>query len=452
MASRVILFFLVSILSYQFHADVINFEMIGGIPDDMSEDTAWLNGDLMNRTLEILMPGDTFIIPNKTFKLMGGIEARNLTSVTIQIDGTILFSNDIKNWPRYKKNGEEELQVLECIHFYNIENVTFTSKGMGTLNGQGQRWWGIPGIGYLVRGENRPRLFNVEDSKNILVENIFFLNSPYWTFWVHGVDGLEVRNSEISARRSDQDNHNIIDMTAFNTDGFDVSGKNVWIHDCKVWDQDDCIAVKGTSENMLFERIEASGIGVTIGSIGCSTVNNITFRDVYMHHTWKGIYMKFRGCSEANAARISNVLYENIYMDQPEQFSIWIGPAQQSDSNQLCAAHPCSICWPQFAELLPNKATCEGQSNSRYENITLRNITIYDPQYKYGQGVILAAEDTPMENILFHDVKVVDAKGDDFAKYTSCEGVLSGIATGNTYPVPPCFEDQTDSNVIIDLL
>ena len=452
MAFPVILFFLVSILSYQFHADVINFEMIGGIPDDMSEDTAWLNGDLMNRTLEILMPGDTFIIPNKTFKLMGGIEARNLTSVTIQIDGTILFSNDIKNWPRYKKNGEEELQVLECIHFYNIENVTFTSKGMGTLNGQGQRWWGIPGIGYLVRGENRPRLFNVEDSKNILVENIFFLNSPYWTFWVHGVDGLEVRNSEISARRSDQDNHNIIDMTAFNTDGFDVSGKNVWIHDCKVWDQDDCIAVKGTSENMLFERIEASGIGVTIGSIGCSTVNNITFRDVYMHHTWKGIYMKFRGCSEANAARISNVLYENIYMDQPEQFSIWIGPAQQSDSNQLCAAHPCSICWPQFAELLPNKATCEGQSNSRYENITLRNITIYDPQYKYGQGVILAAEDTPMENILFHDVRVVDAKGDDFAKYTSCEGVLSGIATGNTYPVPPCFEDQTDSNVIIDLL
>jgi len=452
MASAVILFFLVSIFPHQFHADVINFEVIGGIPDDMSEDTAWLNGDLMNRTLEILMPGDTFIIPNKTFKLMGGIEARNLTSVTIQIDGTILFSNDIKNWPRYKKDGKEELQVLECIHFYNIENVTFTSKGIGTLNGQGQRWWGIPGIGYLVRGENRPRLFNVEDSKNILVENIFFLDSPYWTFWVHDVDGLEVRNCEISARRSNQDNHNIIDMTAFNTDGFDVSGKNVWIHDCKVWDQDDCIAVKGTSENMLFERIEASGIGVTIGSIGCSTVNNITFRDVNMHHTWKGIYMKFRGCSEDNAARISNVLYENIYMDQPEQFSIWIGPAQQSDSNQLCAAHPCSICWPQFAELLPNKATCQGQSNSKYENITLRNITIYDPQYKFGQGVILAAEDAPMENILFHDVRVVDAKGDDFAKYTSCEGVLSGIATGNTYPVPPCFEDQTESNVIIDLL
>ena len=62
---------------------------------------------------------------------------------------------------------------------------------------KGATWWGLPGIGYLIRGENRPRLFNIEDSRNILVENIFFLDSPYWTFWVHGVDGLEVRFCEI---------------------------------------------------------------------------------------------------------------------------------------------------------------------------------------------------------------------------------------------------------------
>jgi hypothetical protein len=146
--------------SCHLHADIINFEMIGGIPDDMSEDTAWINGYLMNQTLGILIPGDTFIVPNKTFKLMGGIEARGLKSVTIQIDGTLLFSNDVKNWPRQANDD-----VLECLHFYDIENVTFTSQGVGTLNGQGQRWWGIPGIGYLLRGENRPRLFNVENSK-----------------------------------------------------------------------------------------------------------------------------------------------------------------------------------------------------------------------------------------------------------------------------------------------
>ena len=59
---------------------------------------------------------------------------------------------------------------------------------------------------------------------------------------------LETRGSDVncipSARRTEQDHHNIIDLTAFNTDGFDVSGRNVWIHDCSVWAQDDCIAVK----------------------------------------------------------------------------------------------------------------------------------------------------------------------------------------------------------------
>ena len=431
---------------YAVNAEIINFEDIGGIPEDLSEDTAWKNGALLNETLAALMPGDTFLVPNKTFKLMGGVKARKLNSVIIQIDGTLVFSNDIDNWPRH-----EDRSVLMCMHFYDIENVTFTSSGIGTLDGQGERWWGIPGIGYLVRGENRPRLFEVENSKKILVENLLFKDSPYWTFWVHGVDGLEVRHCEISARRTDQDNHNIIDITAFNTDGFDVTGKNVWIHDCTVWDQDDCIAVKDWSENMLFERIHASGVGVTIGSIGCSTVNNITFRDIYMHHTWKGVYMKFRGCEEDKTAKISNVLYENIYMDAPEQFSVWIGPAQQSDSSQLCAPHPCSICWPQLEGVWPT-ATCHGQKNSKYENITLRNITIVNPQFSYGQGVILAAEETPMENVVFDGVRVVDAASEDFSRYTKCEGVSNGIAIGDTYPVPPCFEDYTDQNIIVEII
>ena len=119
------------------------------------------------------------------------------------------------------------------------------------------------------------------------------------------------------------------------------------------------------SENMLFERISMSGVGATIGSIGCSIVNNITFRDIYMHHPYKGvkpirfgephnnnsllpgIYMKFRGCDPCDpddpdadpeepcvpgvddVARISNVLYENVYIEQPSQFALFIGPAQQ---------------------------------------------------------------------------------------------------------------------------
>lgn len=51
-------------------------------------------------------------------------------------------------------------------------------------------------------------------------------------------------------------------------------------------------------------------IDCSTGSIA-STVRNITFRDAYMHHTSKGIYMKFRG-----GGLVTDVLYENIVMDQ----------------------------------------------------------------------------------------------------------------------------------------
>lgn len=417
---------------------LINYEEEGAIPDDESERASWTNGILMNKTLGLLQPGDVFLVPDKTFYLMGGIKATGLKSVVIQIDGRIFFSNAIDDWPR-QQNGN----VLECMHFYSIENVTFTSSGMGTLDGQGATWWGFPGIGYLVRGEDRPRIINVQDSKDILFENLFFLSSPYWTFWVHSVDGLEVRNCHIDNRRDGADEHNIIDLTAFNTDGFDVSGKNVWIHDCSVWTQDDCIAVKGDSENMLFERITASGVGLTIGSIGTDTlVNNITFRDCNMHHTWKGIYMKFRGGNPEVGALVSNVLYENIYMDGPTGWSIWIGPAQQSDSSSLCAANGgCSLCWPQIPS-----TTCEMDKNFVYENITLRNITIVDPQFSYGMGVVLGHEETPMKNIVFDGVRVIGADNENRGEYYTCEGVSGGVALGDTYPVPSCFEDQTDRN------
>ena len=52
---------------------------------------------------------------------------------------------------------------------------------------------------------------------------------------------------------------------------------------------------------MLFERINASGVGLTIGSIGCDVINNITFRDVYMHHTFKGLDYCSRDVSTDNA-------------------------------------------------------------------------------------------------------------------------------------------------------
>ena len=63
-----------------------------------------------------------------------------------------------------------------------------------------------------------------------MVEKLFFKNSPYWTCTFDDVFELEVRYTTVDARIDNADYHDLTDMTAFNTDGFDVAGKNVWIH------------------------------------------------------------------------------------------------------------------------------------------------------------------------------------------------------------------------------
>lgn len=44
--------------------------------------------------------------------------------------------------------------------------------------------------------------------------------------------------------RANGTTHDLAELGAFNTDGFDVAGKNVWIHDCTIWNDDDCVCVK----------------------------------------------------------------------------------------------------------------------------------------------------------------------------------------------------------------
>ncbi len=402
---------------------------VGGLPDDDSDATYWKNGGLVNETLAKLERGDTLLFPNKTFHMMGGIQATGLDSVTLQFEGTIIYSGDYKKWPR-KSNSTD---VTDSMYFDNCSKLTITSTGKALFDGQGASWWGLPGVGYLERGENRPKLFKVENSTDTLVENIILKNSAYWTFEAKNVTGFEARWVDIDARRTTEEKHTTDDLTAFNTDGFDVSGSNVYIHDCNIWNQDDCIAVKDDSENMIFERINASGLGLTIGSIGGGHyVRNVTFRNCYMKNTFKGIYIKPRNCGDP--ANITDVLYENIVMDEPEQWAIWIAPAQQSDSVDLCAAHPCSICWPEWPF-----AKCDAPFNMTMRNVVLRNITINNP--KKSPGVIMGNKDNPIQGLVFDNV-VVNNPGDkpwgkDMYK---CEGVEGGVATGGTTPVPPCFK------------
>lgn len=166
-----------------------------------------------------------------------------------------------------------------------------------------------------------------------------------------------------------------------------------------------------------------------VGSIGTSIVTNITFRDSVMPNTFKGIYMKTRWSDMppiGPEASISNVLYENITITSPQQFAIWIGPAQQT-------GQPCAIVWP----FLP-RSKCKVTAHQTWSNIVLRDIYITNP--KNSPGVLLGNSTNPMSGIVFENVVVTNPGPEPWGTdYYYCDGI-KGIAKGSTFPIPPCFK------------
>ena len=408
--------------------------------EDASTGVAIANSLHLNTTLALLQPGDELYIPNRTYMMMGGVVGVGLDRATIRVDGTLRFSDDIKRWPTAGK------MPLTALTFYNSTGLLFTSNGTGTLDGQGDKWWGIPGVGYLERGKNRPALLSMQNATGLIVERLSFVNSPRFHFISSGLVDATIRFCEVSARRSSSDSHTALDLTAFNTDGFDVAGRNIHVHDVTVWNQDDTVAIKADkgmpTENVLVERVHASGVGLTIGSIGAHEVRNVTFRDVVMHHTSKGIYIKFRDSGRNGSIR--DVLYENIVIDTPSSWPIWIGPAQQDIKGSSggaynpCHGDPCSLCWPGPFPSIHTTGNCEAVPGL-FSNITLRNISILNPQQS--PGVIFGNDSQPIQGLVFDGVRVTNPPSDGAwgEAYYYCRGVASGIAMGGTWPVPPCF-------------
>ena len=161
-----------------------------------------------------------------------------------------------------------------------------------------------------------------------------------------------------------------------------------------------------------------------------------------MHHTNKGVYMKFRD-SAAQGGVIRDVLYEDIVIEEPSSWPIWIGPAQQDIKGDgpgvynPCHGDPCSLCWPHTKH-----ANCDAPAGL-FANLTLRNITIVSP--KGSPGVLYGNSSLPIAGLVFDNVVVTDPPADGVwgTDYYYCEGVSQGVATGTTWPVPPCFEDRT---------
>jgi hypothetical protein len=404
------------------------------------------------------------VIPNATFYLYHGVTASGLSNVTIYLEGILRFE---------RRNGKDQFDGKDeqASHSFSIRessNVIITSSNMehrGVIDGQGSQFWGEPMIGYLnppagTDGHRPQALLHLQNVVSVVVERIILRDSPLRAVSLAGASKALLQNVSIVNRRTAQDGHSVIDLSAVGTVGIDISegSNNVRIRDTDVWTQDDCISLRSAGlpsaqevSNVLIENVNASGMGLSLTAAASSVVNNVTIRDLYLHKPVRGFTAKFLPDDESQpspvntattltGAVVSNVRLQNVYMESPMEWSLWLGPAQTSSAANNrnsdydpCDNQPCSLCWPA-----KSGSTCRAIANTTMVNVTLVNVTIRNPLMSPGVLLADSSRDAVMESIVMDHVRVViESSSYSRSSNQSNSSAKNDHAAGAGHPIAP---------------
>ncbi|KAL4861370.1 glycosyl hydrolases family 28-domain-containing protein [Aspergillus spectabilis] len=191
-----------------------------------------------------------------------------------------------------------------------IKGNSITTKGAegARLNPDGSCWWDEEGSN---GGKTKPKFFYAHDLTDSTIDSLYIDKTPVKAVSINGCDGLTDTVMTIDNSAGD-------DAGGHNTDGFDIgSSNNVTITRAKVYNQDDCVAIKsGTditfSGGLCSVGLCSGGHGLSIGSVGGrddNTVDTVTFEDSEITKSDNGIRIKAKS---GEPGEIKGVTYSGI--------------------------------------------------------------------------------------------------------------------------------------------
>lgn len=181
---------------------------------------------------------------------------RSNVELHLEAGAVLRFVDDFDAYPvvNIRWEGYEQPCHRPLVYAKNEVNVALT--GLGTLEGQGQKWW--TAFRAKTLSAARPCAVCFEDCTRVRMSDFVVRNSPSWT--IHPVRCEDVTIDKLTI---------VNPFDSPNTDGIDPeSCRNVRITGCHIDVGDDCIAVKAGTEDAL-ENVPCENIAIT----GCTMVH-----------------------------------------------------------------------------------------------------------------------------------------------------------------------------------
>ncbi len=288
--------------------------------------------------------GGHVVVPAGTYFSKGSINLKSNVDLHMEKGSRINFSDEPDD---YLPAVFTRIEGIRCygysplIYGTNLENVAIT--GEGTFNGNGAKWWdffrktkvstaknsgaGCADLMQMVRdgvpveernfakkeGGLRPYFLQILYTKNILIEGVRFINTPFWCVAPTFSENVIIRNVSFMTTKK-----------SHNTDSVDIdSCKNVLVEGIRVdSSSDDCVVIKSgrdrdglevdwPTENVLVRNCKFSncGAGCVVGSETSGGIRNVYFHDCECINSSKPVSLK---SAPGRGNVVENIVFENI--------------------------------------------------------------------------------------------------------------------------------------------
>lgn len=318
-----------------------------------------------------------------------------------------------KPWAGIEKLWPTAETWLAFINIADGNNIAITGEGI--IDGQGavllEKFRSDTRLAGKKGPTNRPRLFFIKNSHNILIEGVTIQNSPSFHVVFYNVDDITINNTQIIAPAWWQ-----------NTDAIDpMHSRNVTITNNYISVGDDHIAIKAifndnnTHDFYIANNHFEQGRGLSIGSESSGGISNLLAENNHFENSMYGIRIK---SPRGKGGEVDNIQYIDTTMVNvgvPIVLSGYYkgGPVTKNDRTQALQQGEFTGGFMLGDQIYPADSEephdYDKFKTPYFNNITFKNLTSAGSS-KY-VGFIIGTPEKPFSNIQLSNIDIAAEEG-----------------------------------------